>query len=136
MHIGGQLACTLLIGATVCIAAASGAPNNPLIGSWRWDNEKTLQNFHVSTQGTKEYMNSAAKAKQFVQSVAARIRSNMVLTYRDNEYDEVITLFVEVKVGDFIYRDYFTRLRKIRVAPIRDPTLWRLYPHASAETEL
>jgi hypothetical protein len=145
---------SLLIGVlTAFVFNPSIAGDNPLIGSWRWDNVKTLQNLKIPTEGSDELMKSAHKAKTFVQSVAKNLRSNMVLTYRDNECDQITfdnegrelsrhtmayrlvevrkdvvivdqldnggvvklfrdgdkSFYVEVKVGEFAYRDYFTR---------------------------
>jgi hypothetical protein len=126
---------------------------NPLIGSWRWDNAKTLANFRLPTEGSDELKQSADKAKRLVEGIAAKAHSNMVLTYRDSECEEVIftqtgqvlsretipyrlvkvektvviidqkenggivklfrdgndSLYVEVQVGSYTYRDYFTR---------------------------
>jgi hypothetical protein len=64
--------------------------DNPLIGSWKWDNDKTLQSFKLPTEGSEELMRSARKAKSFAESVKKKLHSNMVLTYRQNECDQVI----------------------------------------------
>ena len=132
-----------------------GAVTNPLVGSWRWDNAKTLDNFKATADRAPESQAASVdKARRFVEAVATRLRSNMVLIYTDHDCTEVITddagrefsretmrykllevhdnyvlvdqfenggvvkifrendltLYVEVKVGDFVYRDYFTRI--------------------------
>jgi hypothetical protein len=146
--LAGLLLATLSIGS--CRSAT-----NPLVGSWRWDNAKTLENFKATAAAAPESQaSSIEKARRFVESVATRLRSNMVLTYTDHDCAEVITddtgreisreitpykvleikndhvlidqstkggvvklfregdssLSVEVKVGNFVYRDYFTRI--------------------------
>jgi hypothetical protein len=130
-----------------CLAA-----KNPLIGTWRWDNVKTLQEFQSPTEGSAELKASAAKAKAFVEAIARKLNSNVTLTYADNKCTEIIvdsegheiskesfpytivethkdyivvdqpnngapyrvffegsSFYVEVKVGDYTYKDYFTR---------------------------
>jgi hypothetical protein len=131
------------------------AVTNPLVGSWRWDNAKTLDNFKAAADGAPESQAASVdKARRFVEAVATRLRSNMVLIYTDHDCTQVITddagrelsretmpykllelhdnyvlvdqfekwgvvkifrendlsLYVEVKVGNFVYRDYFTRI--------------------------
>jgi len=127
------------------------APKNPLIGTWRSDDTKTLQEFQSPTEGSSERKVSAAKAKAFVEAVAEKLNSNVTLTYTDNKCTEIIFdskghelgkesfpykivelgesnivideasgvskiffegnhFYVEVKVGDYTYEDYFTRL--------------------------
>jgi hypothetical protein len=133
----------------------SNAAENPLIGSWKWDNEKTLKNLpEPKGESSDLKASSAAKARKFVESVAAELRSNMVLVYTDRECDQITydsnghelsrktlpyrivriapefvivdqeknggvtkiyrqgrdSLYVEVQVGNYIYRDYFTRV--------------------------
>jgi len=127
---------------------------NPLVGSWRWDNARTLNNLKPTADVAPELQASADKARRFVEAVATRLHSNMVLTYTDHDCTEVITdnaghelsravipykvlaihddyvlvdqlekggvakifrendssLYVEVKAGNFVYRDYFTRI--------------------------
>jgi hypothetical protein len=140
----------------VAILNVGSAADNPLVGSWRWDNEKTLSNFKFPDDGSDEQKKDALKARRFVESVAREIRSNVTLTYEDREYTQttydnegrelnrvsapykivkvsgnsvivdqfehghVVELFlegdsfyVEVKVGAFTYRDYFTRYQPI-----------------------
>jgi hypothetical protein len=147
----GAIAAALLWAASFCNACL--AQDNPLIGSWKWDNNKTLQNFRMPTEGTKAQMRSAAKAKAFVENAAAKLNSNMSLTYDQTNCREVIvdgkgsvlsdasypykivksgkgflivdqpghggkgklflegnSFYVAVKVDDFSYRDYFTKL--------------------------
>jgi hypothetical protein len=143
------LSVVALVIASHCYAAA-----NPLIGSWKWDNEKTLQQFKIPSKGSHQLMESAAKAKRFVIATRTRLRSHMVLIYRDEECAEVIydksghelsrkwspyrvvtiakdyvvidenggiakiyldddnSFHVLVRIGDFVYKDYFTRISK------------------------
>jgi hypothetical protein len=69
----------------------SYADENPLVGgSWRWDNNKTLANFQLPTEGSDELKGSANKAKRFVEGTVAKLHSNMVLTYRENQCEQVI----------------------------------------------
>lgn len=150
LSIQGAIAATLLWAASTF--GACFAQDNPLIGSWKWDNSKTLQNFRMPTAGTEAYMRSATKAKAFVENAAAKLNSNMSLTYDQANCREVIfdgkgkvlsdtsypykilksgkdflivdqpgnggkgklfldgnSFYVEVKVDDFSYRDYFTK---------------------------
>jgi hypothetical protein len=144
------LALALIVGDR-CYAAT-----NPLIGSWKWDNEKTLRRFNMPSKGSNQLMESAAKAKRFVMGTVSKLRSKMVLIYRDRECAEVIydnsghelsrkwfayrvleisrryviidqpgiggiikiyldgddSSYVLVRVGEFKYRDYFTRITK------------------------
>jgi hypothetical protein len=131
------------------------ATTNPSVGSWRWDNAKTLDNFKTTADSAPaSQAASVANARRFVEAVAARLRSNMVLIYTDHDCTGVITddggrelsreimpykileihdnyvlvdqldkggvvkifresdssLYLEVKVGSFVYRDYFTRI--------------------------
>ena len=144
----GCLAALILMAFTCneCLAA-----KNPLIGTWKWDNAKTLQEFQSPTEGSAELKASAAKAKAFVEDVAKKLNSNVTLTYTEKECTEIIVdsighelskesfpykivelgesnivideacrvskiffegnhFYVEVKVGDYIYKGYFTRL--------------------------
>ena len=143
-----------LLFATLSTASCRSA-TNPLVGSWRWDNAKTLDNLKATAGGAPESQAASLdKARRFVEAVATRLHSNMVLTYTDHDCVEVITddtgreisrgitpykvlavnddyvlvdrlakggvakifresdssLYVEVKVGNFVYRDYFTRI--------------------------
>jgi hypothetical protein len=145
----GRMAALILLAFTCngCVAA-----KNPLIGTWKWDNVKTLQKFQSPTEGSAELNASAAKAKAFVEAVAKKLNSNVTLTYTDNKCTEIIvdgighelskqsspykivethkdyivvdqpnnggpgkvffegsSFYVEVKVGDYTYRDYFTK---------------------------
>ena len=130
------------------------ASDNPLLGTWKWDNQRTLHEFQMPTTGNAELIRSATKAKRFVNATVLRLRSNMTLMYLDKECIEVIhdalgrelsrkalpyriiklekdyllvdqynnggvgkifrenddSFYVEVKVGTFVYRDYFTRI--------------------------
>ena|ERR1700675_2799989 len=127
------------------------APKNPLIGTWRSDDAKTLQEFQSPTEGSAELKASEAKAKAFVEAVAKKLNSNVTLTYTEKECTEIIFdskghelskesfpykivelgesnivideasgmskiffegnhFYVEVTVGDYTYKDYFTRL--------------------------
>lgn len=138
----------LAITCTGCLAA-----RNPLIGTWRLDDAKTLREFQSPTEGSAELKASAAKAKAFVEAVAKKLNSNVTLTYTDNKCTEIIldskghelsqesfpyrivethkdyivvdqpnngapyrvyfegsSFYVEVKVGDYAYRSYFTKL--------------------------
>jgi hypothetical protein len=143
------LAITALLLATFtsngCLAA-----KNPLIGTWKWDNAKTLQEFQSPTDGSAELKASAATTKAFVEAVAEKLNSNVTLTYTDSKCTEIIFdskghelskesfpykivelsdshividevsglskiffegnhFYVKVKVGDYTYKDYFTK---------------------------
>lgn len=80
----GLLLATLSIGSCRSVT-------NPLVGSWRWDNAKTLNNLKPTADVAPEFQASADKARRFVEVVATRLHSNMVLTYTDHDYTEVIT---------------------------------------------
>lgn len=149
----------LVAGLLVVLSIGScRAVTNPLVGSWRWDNAKTLDNFKAAADGAPaSQAASVDKARRFVEAVATRLRSNMLLIYTDHDCTEVVTdevgrevsreitpykvleihdnyvlvdqldkggvvkifrendssLYVEVKVGTFVYRDYFTRIPAI-----------------------
>jgi hypothetical protein len=64
------------------------APKNPLLGTWRMDDAKTLQEFQSPTEGSAELKGSAAKAKAFVEAVAKNLTSNVTLTYTDKSCTE------------------------------------------------
>jgi hypothetical protein len=141
---------TLILLAFTCSGCLSA--KNPLIGTWRSDDSKTLQEFQSPTEGSAELKASAAKAKAFVEAVAEKLNSNVTLTYTDSKCTEIIFdskghelskesfpykiielgesnivideasgvskiffegnhFYVEVKVGDYTYKDYFTRLK-------------------------
>src|SRR5262245_41811842 len=51
------------------MTTACQAADNPLIGSWRWDLEKTLRNIHPPAGASKSMVNSATKAKKFVEGL-------------------------------------------------------------------
>src|SRR5271168_4059669 len=84
--------------AFVCVLILAGcflgrsvaAADNPLIGSWRWDNDKTLQEFTLPTAGSEQLKSDAARAKRFVEAQVNHLHSNMTLTYTEKEYTEVI----------------------------------------------
>jgi hypothetical protein len=140
---------TLILLAFTCSGCLSA--KNPLIGTWRSDDSKTLQEFQSPTEGSAELKASAAKAKAFVEAVAEKLNSNVTLTYTDSKCTEIIFdskghelskesfpykivelgesyivideasgvskiffegnhFYVEVKVGDYTYKGYFTRL--------------------------
>lgn len=144
----------LLIGLLAGLAfQVSCASENPLLGSWKWDNNKTLMNLQLPAEGSDELKKSASKAKAFVEEAATKLRSNMVLTYREHECDQVVfgdngqvlsketipyrlvevrkdyvvidqlekgrivklfregdgSMYVEVLVGSYKYKDYFTK---------------------------
>ncbi len=146
----GCLAALILMAFTCneCLAA-----KNPLIGTWKWDNAKTLQEFQSPTEGSAQLKESAARAKAFAEAIAKHLNSNVTLTYTDkvcteivldrkgdelsresfpykiieNNKDYVIVdqpnnggvgrlflegnhFYVEVKVGEYTYQDYFTKL--------------------------
>jgi hypothetical protein len=135
------------------LAFSSQAADNPLIGSWKWDNDKTLREFRLPTDGSEQLKSDAARAKRFVEATVKKAGSNMTLTYTDKKYTEVIvasngmalskvtspyrivevgkdyviidqlehggvnkafldgnSFYVEVKVGEFTFKDYFTRM--------------------------
>jgi hypothetical protein len=157
MHIGLRLTQSVwvLVFSVVSglLALSCLAADNPLIGSWKWDNDKTLQEFRLPTEGSEPLKSDAARARRFVEGTVKQLGSNMTLMYTDKECTQVIvggngavlskesspyrivevgkgyvvvdqltnggtsklfwagdSFYVEVKVGEFTYRDYFTRL--------------------------
>jgi len=140
---------TLILLAFTCNGCL--ASKSPIIGTWKWDDAKTLQEFQSPTEGSAELQASAAKAKAFVEAGAKKLNSNVTLTYTDSKCTEIIFdskghelskesfpykvvqlgasdivideasgvskiffeenhFYVEVKVGDYTYKDYFTKL--------------------------
>jgi len=143
---------TLFQGKIVYQPPQQTAADNPLIGTWKWDNVKTLREFQSPTEGSAELKASAAKAKAFVEAIAKKLNSNVRLTYTDNKCTEIIVdgkghelskesfpykivethkdyivvdqpnnggpyrvylegngFYVEVNVGNYTYKDYFTK---------------------------
>lgn len=138
---------------STCLVTACQAAENPLIGSWRWDLEKTLRNIQAPPGASKGVVTSAAKAKKYVEGMRREVGS-MTVTYSDHNYvqieydtrgtefnrrsgpyailqiekDFVVidqqqngdsgklffegsnSFYVEVQVGEYTYRDYFTRM--------------------------
>jgi hypothetical protein len=135
------------------IALPIRAADNPLIGSWKWDNNKTLREFRLPRVGSEQFKSDAARAKRFVEGQIRNLQSNMTLTYTDQQCTQVIvgnsgtvisresipykilelgkdyvvvdqmknggvgkvflagnSFYVEVNVGEFTYRDYFTKI--------------------------
>jgi hypothetical protein len=150
-----EFRCSFLVALTLAalICGECEAAQNPLLGSWKWDNNKTLREFKFPTAGSEKLMNDAAKAKRFIDGTVTELRSNMTLTYTESSCVEVIYdsrrnvlsrksfpykivettdryltvdqprnggvgklflegngFYVEVKVGDYTYKDYFTKL--------------------------
>lgn len=131
------------------------AADNPLLGSWRWDNAKTLRNLQVPAEGSPELLESANRARTFVTQLNAKLNSNIIHTYSESEFTQVTfgpdggvlssesmpylliethadhvvidqlanggrstlyldgpdSVYVEVHMGSFTFRDYFTRER-------------------------
>ena len=147
----------LMLGLTVFVLNESRAGENPLIGSWKWDNNKTLQNLQFPVEGSNELKASATKAKIFVEAIRKRIGSKTTVTYSDKEYLQVTyddkdnilskesapyklikvghdfviidqmkngghekiffegnSFFVEVHVGEYTYKDYFSKILQSR----------------------
>lgn len=77
-----------VLGSLLALPACAAA--NPLIGSWKWDNNKTLQELKMPTEGSDQLKSDAARAKRFVEGEIRNLNSNMTLTYTDKEYVEVI----------------------------------------------
>jgi predicted amidohydrolase YtcJ len=71
---------TLFQGKIVYQRTQQPAAANPIIGTWKWDNVKTLQEFQSPTEGSAELKESAAKAKAFAEAIAKQLNSNMTLT--------------------------------------------------------
>lgn len=71
-------------------AMSSVAADNPLIGKWKWDNDRTLRELRLPTDGSEQLKSDAARAKRFVEAESSNLRSNMTLTYTDKECTEVI----------------------------------------------
>jgi hypothetical protein len=135
------------------LAMSSQAADNPLVGTWKWDNDKTLREFRLPTEGSEQLKTDAARAKRFVEGQISNAHSNMTLKYTDEDCTQVVVggnglvlsktsspsriveigkgyvivdqlkndgigklflngngFYVEVKVGEFTYRDYFTRM--------------------------
>ena len=134
-------------------AANSLAADNPLIGTWRWDNTRTLREFVSTKDGPQSLMKSADKAERFVEAANKTLGSNVQFTYTEHDCLEIIfdrqgnelsrdsspyrvveagpgfvvidqmntdgigkiffqgdSFYVEVKVDDFTYKDYFKRI--------------------------
>jgi hypothetical protein len=72
------------------LALSSQAADSPLLGTWKWDNDKTLREFKVPTEGSELSKNDAARAKRFVEGQIRNLHSNMTLTYTEKECTEVI----------------------------------------------
>lgn len=68
-----------------CLAA-----DNALIGSWKWDNSRTLREFVLPTGGSEKLKSDAAKAKRFVEAKVKQLGSNMTLTYTVDECLEIV----------------------------------------------
>ena len=69
---------------------ASRAADNPLIGTWKWDNNKTLREFRLPTVGSEQFKRDAARAKRFVEGQIRNLQSTMTLTYTDQECTQAI----------------------------------------------
>jgi hypothetical protein len=150
------------LGLTVFTFSESRAGENPLIGTWSWDTNKTLQNLKIPVDGSSELKASATKAKKFVEAVAKKLGSKTTITYADEEYFQVIyddkgnilskesspykiletgrdfviidqmknggqakiifednSFFVEVHVGEYSYKDYFSKIQQNNEHPIK-----------------
>ena len=68
----------------------SRAADNPLIGTWKWDNNKTLREFRLPTVGSEPFKRDAARAKRFVEGQIRNLQSTMTLTYTDQECTQAI----------------------------------------------
>src|SRR5215211_1533248 len=84
----GPLAMLLIVSAA--LQQPCYAEDNPLIGSWRWDNAKTLANLQIPTEGSEELRKSASEAKTFVEGIATKLHSNVVFTYQERECSQVM----------------------------------------------
>ena len=149
--------CSLVVSMLLAtfVSDESQAAVNPLIGSWKWDNNKTLQNLQVPIQASDKMKASAAKAKKFVENVEKDF-SNVTVTYSREKYIQVISdgkgrvlsrgiapyhiiqigrhylvtdqfknggiqklflegnsFFVKVRMGQYTYKDYFTKLTSV-----------------------
>jgi hypothetical protein len=81
----------LLIGILAGLACQiSCTGDNPLLGSWRHDNNKTLMNMLPPADGSDELRTSASKARAFVEAQVTKLRTNVVLTYREHECEQII----------------------------------------------
>lgn len=139
----------------VILSGCSFASDNPLIGSWRMDSDKTLKELKIPTEGSEELKNSAVKAQKAVECFAKKICGDVGLIYSEKEYITVIfddkanklsnvsapykvvkgsknyividqfknggiteifiendSFYVNVSVGEYVYRNYFTKLEK------------------------
>jgi hypothetical protein len=56
-------------------AAASGAADNPLIGTWKWDNKRTLRELRLPTVGPEQFKRDAARAKHLVEGQIRNLQS-------------------------------------------------------------
>ena len=138
---------------TVFVYSESRAAENPLIGTWKWDLNKTLQNLRFPSEGSDELKASATKAKKFVEGAAKNIVPNTTVIFADKEYLQIIydskgnilsrayapyniitigqdfvvvdqmenggigklffegnSFYVEVQVGEYTYKDYFSKI--------------------------
>lgn len=112
MQVNLKRAFLCLLGLTAFAFNESFAGVNPLIGSWKWDNAKTLANFQLPPAGSsEELIKSAIKAKTFVEGVNRELQSNVVLTYRESECEQVMY--------DHAGHDVATRTWPYRIVKVR-----------------
>jgi hypothetical protein len=83
----GCLAALML---TTFVCNESFAAENPLLGSWKWDNAKTLHEFTLPTKGSEQLTSDAAKAKRFIESAAKKLGSNTTVTYSESDCIEIV----------------------------------------------
>ncbi len=83
---GFQLAIALVMfTGSRCLAA-----DNPLIGTWTQDWHTTLHELHLPTEGSKQLLSDATRAKRFVEGAVKNLGYNMTLTFTDEECTQVI----------------------------------------------
>lgn len=82
------------LGILVVLAAVTGsgcsAAGNPLLGTWVWDTEKTFHELKVPAEGSDEIKKSAMEAKAWADAVRKSIGQGTTVTYKDNEFVQVI----------------------------------------------
>ena len=72
------------------LSSCSFASDNPLIGSWKMDSEKTLKELKLPVGGSAELKNSAAKAKASIECFTNKLCGDVGLIYSEKEYITVI----------------------------------------------
>jgi hypothetical protein len=65
------------------LTLSSCAADNPLIGTWKQDWNRTLQELKVPTEGTEQITSESARAKRFIQGGARNLGDSVRFAYTD-----------------------------------------------------